>query len=53
MASMDMNDPKSGPEDRILLIAAGGNLLIAFVGILFAAHSGSQAILLDGVFNLR
>ena len=39
-------------ENRTLKIAAYGNLLLAIVGCTAAALSGSQAILLDGLFNL-
>jgi len=48
----DMNDQTIPSENRTLLISTGGNLLIGVVGILFAAFSGSQAILLDGLVNL-
>lgn len=39
-------------EKRFLIISALGNLLVGCVGILVAAVSSSQAILLDGLFNL-
>jgi cation diffusion facilitator family transporter len=47
-----MNDSTSRSENRTLLISAGSNLLIAVVGVIFASLSKSQAILLDGLFNL-
>jgi cation diffusion facilitator family transporter len=39
-------------EKRYLIISASGNILVAIVGITVAAVSSSQAILLDGLFNL-
>ncbi len=39
-------------EKRALLFSAGGNVLIGIVGVIFALLSKSQAILLDGLFNL-
>ncbi len=39
-------------EQRTLKIAASGNLLMGVVGGAAAVFSGSQAILLDGLFNL-
>lgn len=39
-------------ENRTLKIAACGNLLLAIIGCTAAGLSGSQAILLDGLFNL-
>ena len=44
-----MNEQASRSEDPTLLISGGGNLLIAIVGVLCAAFSSSQAILLDAV----
>ena len=35
-----------------LLISAGGNVTIGIVGVMIALVSDSQAILLDGLFNL-
>ncbi len=35
-----------------LLVSAGGNLIIGIVGLVVALFSHSQAILLDGLFNL-
>jgi cation diffusion facilitator family transporter len=49
----DQNDPsKSRTEHRALVISAAGNLIIGVVGIIFSIFSGSQAIMLDGLFNL-
>lgn len=39
-------------EKRFLAASAVGNVLIAVVGLTVAAFSSSQAILLDGLFNL-
>ena len=39
-------------ERRYLLIAATGNLVVGCVGLLFSFIASSQAILLDGLFNL-
>ena len=39
-------------ESRILIISAGANLVIGIIGLVFAAISSSQAILLDGLFNI-
>ena len=39
-------------EKKYLLTSAFGNLLVGFIGIALSAVSSSQAILLDGVFNL-
>ena len=47
-----MNDQKSRSERQVLLISTVGNLVIGLVGILFAVFSRSQAIMLDGLFNL-
>lgn len=47
-----MNEQTSRTERKVLLISAAGNLVIGVVGILFAVFSHSQAILLDGLFNL-
>jgi cation diffusion facilitator family transporter len=48
-----MNDASSpNEESRYLWASAGGNLLIGCVGITFAHLASSQAILLDGLFNL-
>ena len=50
--STDQTNRTSRSEHRTLMISAGGNLLIGVVGIVFASFSKSQAILLDGLFNL-
>ena len=47
-----MSQLTSPLEARILRVSAGGNLVIGLVGTLFAIITGSQAILLDGLFNL-
>ena len=47
-----MINKSSRVERQALLISAAGNLFIGVVGILFAVFSKSQAILLDGLFNL-
>lgn len=39
-------------ENKGLLISSGGALLVGCVGILFSTLTASQAILLDGAFNL-
>jgi predicted Co/Zn/Cd cation transporter (cation efflux family) len=39
-------------EQRGLRISTAGNLIIGLVGIVVAQLSHSQAIMLDGVFNL-
>ena len=39
-------------EKKYLLISAFGNVLVGGIGIVVAAVSSSQAILLDGLFNL-
>jgi predicted Co/Zn/Cd cation transporter (cation efflux family) len=39
-------------ERRFLVISAVCNLLLGLLGITFALASSSQAILLDGLFNL-
>ncbi len=39
-------------ENRYLKISATGNLVMAMLGIGFAVITGSQAILLDGLFDL-
>ncbi|MEM8681485.1 MAG: cation transporter [Planctomycetota bacterium] len=39
-------------EKSYLLTSASGNLLVGCIGVAMSAISGSQAILLDGVFNL-
>ena len=39
-------------EKRYLITSAIGNALVACVGVTVAAFSSSQAILLDGLFNL-
>ena len=39
-------------EQKYLTVSACGNLLLGVIGIAAAAVSGSQAILLDGLFNL-
>lgn len=47
-------DERSGDdlERTYLRVAAGGNLLIGLVGLAASALAASQAILLDGLFNL-
>jgi cation diffusion facilitator family transporter len=51
-----MNDTstiwKNQAERKALIVSATGNLIIGVVGIIFAAVSRSQAIMLDGLFNL-
>lgn len=47
-----MDKPSEQLERRALLASSGGNLVIGIVGIVFAVFSSSQAILLDGLFNL-
>lgn len=47
-----MNDQKSRSERQVLLISVAGNLIIGVVGTIFSVISSSQAILLDGLFNL-
>ncbi len=42
----------STEEKKYLQISAFGNVLVGGVGVVFAMMSGSQAILLDGLFNL-
>ena len=49
---VEMNAAALEAERRFLVISAGGNLLLGCLGITFAVASSSQAILLDGVFNL-
>jgi len=39
-------------ERRFLIISSIGNVIVATVGLLAALYSSSQAILLDGLFNL-
>ena len=39
-------------EKKYLLTSATGNFLVGFIGIAVSAVSSSQAILLDGIFNL-
>jgi len=41
-----------GMERGYLLVSAGGNLTIGVAGLVFAWLTSSQAILLDGLFNL-
>ena len=43
---------QNGLERRALLVSTIGNLVIGIIGIFFAVISKSQAILLDGLFNL-
>lgn len=43
---------KSGAEKRALKIAVYGNMFMAVLGLVFAWYTGSQAVLLDGVFSL-
>ncbi|MHC4079521.1 MAG: cation transporter, partial [Planctomycetota bacterium] len=47
-----MSDPAIGIERRYLLIAAAGNLVLGCVGMVVASAASSQAILLDGLFNI-
>jgi cation diffusion facilitator family transporter len=48
-----MNEPlNASPERPYLIASAIGNLLIASIGLVVSALSSSQAIMLDGVFNL-
>ncbi len=47
-----MRDQNIRLETKVLLLSAGGNLVISIVGIVFAVISRSQAILLDALFNL-
>ena len=47
-----MHEQDMGTERRVLFVSAGGNLLIGVIGVLVAVYSKSQAILLDGLFNL-
>ena len=47
---MDASDLKL--EKKYLLISALGNVLVGCIGIFVAAVSSSQAILLDGLFNV-
>ncbi len=49
---MDMPQQEMRTERRVLLVSAGGNLIIGVVGVLVAVFSKSQAIMLDGLFNL-
>lgn len=46
------NPNQTRAENRYLAISATGNLVMAGVGLTFAVISRSQAILLDGVFDL-
>ena len=48
----DMQPEALKLEQRYLIISAVGNALVACVGVAVAAFSSSQAILLDGLFNL-
>ncbi|GLP96037.1 cation transporter [Paraferrimonas sedimenticola] len=43
---------KNLTERQYLLLAAAGNLLVGIVGLVVAFASDSEAILLDGLFNL-
>lgn len=47
-----MSNPPARIERRYLLASASGNLLIGCVGLVFSVISSSQAILLDGLFNI-
>jgi predicted Co/Zn/Cd cation transporter (cation efflux family) len=47
-----MNDRTEQKERPYLLLAAAGNLTIGCVGLVVSVISSSQAILLDGLFNL-
>lgn len=44
--------PKDVAERRLLILSAGGNLTSAALGVSFAALTSSQAILLDGLFDV-
>jgi cation diffusion facilitator family transporter len=44
-------DERARAEERALKVSGGGALLLAVLGIAFAIQSGSEAILLDGVFS--
>ena len=47
-----MRDENIRLETKVLVLSAGGNLVIGIMGIVFAVISRSQAILLDALFNL-
>ena len=47
-----MNSPHDPVEQRYLIISAIGNLIIGLIGLIFSVTTSSQAILLDGLFNL-
>ncbi len=47
-----MNDQHERAERKVLWVSAAGNLVIGCVGLIFSIISSSQAILLDGLFNL-
>ena len=47
-----MNNQQNLSERNYLLYSAAGNLIIGIVGLTFSVISSSQAILLDGLFNL-
>jgi cation diffusion facilitator family transporter len=47
-----MNNRYDKAERKVLLVSAAGNLIIGCVGLIFSIISSSQAILLDGLFNL-
>ncbi len=47
-----MNESSAKSEQRYLLISTCGNVVIGCVGVVFSFIASSQAILLDGLFNL-
>lgn len=47
-----MNRQQNPNERKYLLCSASGNLVIGIVGLTFSVITSSQAILLDGLFNL-
>ena len=47
-----MNQQSPGSERNVLLVSAGFSLLVGIVATVFTIASSSQAILLDGLFNL-
>lgn len=47
-----MNNQQERAERKVLWVSAAGNLVIGCVGLIFSVISSSQAILLDGLFNL-
>lgn len=47
-----MHPDQSSNERRLLMFSAGGNLLSATLGVVFAVLTSSRAILLDGLFDV-